>query len=119
MTERKHTPGPWTRNRNDILVGANGEPIVLAGSRFALGADRGNGERIANNALVESAPQLLADLDTARAEAAALRAEVEAMRAVVEAINAAQDEADKGMGNGFGYYCDAVEKARALRAKGG
>lgn len=57
------------------------------------------------------------ELAQARSEVARLTAEVEAMRAVVDAVNAAQDEADNGTGNGFGHYCDAVEKARALRAR--
>lgn len=45
-----------------------------------------------------------------------LRREVEAMRAVVDAICAAQDEAAQGR-DGFGYYCDAVQMARALRTR--
>ena len=80
---------------------------------------------IAHHNLIDDAALLQTQRDDARSDLArvtaerdALRAEVEAMREVVEAVNAAQDEAAQGR-DGFGHYCDAVQMANALRAKGG
>ncbi len=98
------SPRPWS-----IVAGESGEGVIGDADGVEIAA-ASMGDCVV---IVEA----VNERDSLRSEIARLTAEVEAMREVVEAVNAAQDEADNGTGNGFGHYCDAVEKARALRAR--
>ena len=78
MSETKHegfTPGPWRYDkRGEILIGANGQHVVVWGSGISFGS-RSN-ETESNAALIADAPRLYAENVKMRALLAEMRDEL-------------------------------------------
>lgn len=88
----KHTPGPWVKV-NCSLLGSDKQEVIAANLGLGLGADSGDGVRLANARLIAAAPDLL-----------------EALRDLISA---------EGLPEGYADRKALIEAARAAIAKAG